>query len=60
MTSDDRAKPGSGGPLVKRVTKVMERELDLIENIVGRLGGDEALGTESERRAARWRCWRVR
>ena len=46
--------------MVKRVTKVMERELDLIENIVGRLGGGEALRTESERRAARWRCWRVR
>jgi hypothetical protein len=60
MTSDDRAKPVSGGPLVKRVTKVTERELALIENIVGRIGGDEALRTESERRAARWRCWRVR
>ncbi|WNV09343.1 hypothetical protein [Tardiphaga sp. 709] len=51
MTSDDRAKPGSRGPLVERVTKVIERELDLIENIVGRIGGDEALRTESERRA---------
>ena len=46
--------------MVKRVTKVTERELALIENIVGRIGGDEALRTESERRAARWRCWRVR
>ncbi|WP_441241302.1 hypothetical protein [Tardiphaga sp. 768_D3_N2_1] len=51
MTSDDGAKTGSRGPLVKRVTKVIERELDLIEKIVGRTGGDEALRTEAERRA---------
>jgi hypothetical protein len=51
MTPDNRAKPGSRLPLVKRVAKVIERELDLIEKIVGRTGADEALRGEADQRA---------
>jgi hypothetical protein len=51
MAPDDTSKRGSRAPLVKRVIKVIERELDLIEKIVGRRGGDEALLTGAERHA---------
>ncbi len=46
-----KVKPGSRAPLVKRVTKVIEREMDLIERIVGRIGGDESLRSEADQRA---------
>jgi hypothetical protein len=46
-----KVRPGSRTSLVKRVTKVIERELDLIEKIVGRVGCDESLRAEADRRA---------
>jgi hypothetical protein len=45
------ASTGSRAPLVNRVTKVIERELDLIEKIVGRIGRDASARTEAEHRA---------
>lgn len=46
-----KVKAGSRMPLVKRVTKIIERELDLLEKMVGRIGGDEALRAEADQRA---------